>query len=51
MERVRQIGQEIFDITEGNQKWQGGIPNLISKPINRKVLGAKNRFSKKTVSR
>lgn len=32
--RIRHIGHEIIDITEGNQKWHGGIPNLVIKPIN-----------------
>lgn len=33
VERSIHIGQEIIDITEGNQKQQGGIPSLIRSPI------------------
>lgn len=36
--KVKHIGHEIEDITEGNQKWQGGKPNLINKPITSRVL-------------
>lgn len=32
MDKIIHIGQEIMDITEGNQKWHGGIPNLVTKP-------------------
>jgi len=32
VERIRHIGQEIEDMTAGNQKWQGGIPSLMRSP-------------------
>lgn len=36
--RIMHIGQEIEDITAGNQKWQGGRPSLINNPIINKKL-------------
>lgn len=30
--KIRHIGQEIIDITEGNQKWHGGRPSLVINP-------------------
>lgn len=36
--RIKHIGQLIEAITAGNQKWQGGKPNLISRPIINKEL-------------
>lgn len=43
--RIIHMGQEIKDITEGNQKWQGGSPSLVINPKN------KRRFIKLGVNR
>ena len=33
--KINTMGQERLAVTEGNQKWQGGIPNFTSSPINK----------------
>lgn len=32
--RIIHMGQEIIDITVGNQKWHGGSPSLVRRPRN-----------------
>lgn len=36
--KIKHIGQEIIDMTVGNQKWHGGRPNLVISPKNRMSL-------------
>ena len=36
--KIKHIGHEIEAITAGNQKWQGGRPNLINRPIINRIL-------------
>lgn len=37
--RRRHKGQEIKDITDGNQKWKGGKPNLVRSPRRINITG------------